>query len=108
MTEKTIAARLKQLNTTGVAGKFSPVAIFKSDRPKKDEDRVHAKLAKKKLDKEHFQVGPVEAALKSYRALSNRLPIFFDKEVEATFHLKLEEAKIQMKLRLKGVKGSLG
>lgn len=68
MTERTVEARLKSLNNTSVPGKFECLAIFPTDRPKKDEERIHSKLIKHKLDKEHFNLTPIDALLKSYRA----------------------------------------
>ena len=102
MTEKTVEARIKSLNTTGVPGSFIPITIFPSDRPKADEKKIHEKLTKKKIAKEHFDLEPVEAALKCYRILNRRNPIFYDKDIEERFHLTLEQDRIKMKLRLKG------
>lgn len=102
MSEKTVEARIKNLNTTGVAGSFKPIVIFPSDRPKADEKKIHEKLAKQNIAKEHFQLEPVDAALKCYRTLNKRKPIFYDKEVEDMFYLRLEQDRIAMKIRLKG------
>ncbi|HAT1760168.1 TPA: GIY-YIG nuclease family protein [Legionella pneumophila] len=102
LTEKTIDNRIKQLESTGVPGKFTKIAIFPSDKPKADEKRIHEKLQRYNLSKEHFQLEPVEAVLKAYRALNKRKPIFYDKNLEETFNLKLEEARIKMKLQLRG------
>lgn len=102
LTEKTIDNRIKQLESTGVPGKFVKIAIFPSDKPKADEKRVHEKLQRYHLSKEHFELEPMEAVLKASRALNKRKPIFFDKNLEETFNLKLEEARIKMKLQLRG------
>lgn len=102
MTEKTIEARLKALNNTSVPGQFDCVAIFASQRPKKDEEKVHEKLLRHKLDKEHFDLEPVDAILKAYRALNRKRPIFYDPATEEMFDLKLEEARIKMQIQLKG------
>lgn len=102
LTTKTMEQRLKSLSSTGVPGEFVPIAIFPSDRPAQDEKKVHEKLRKFNLAKEHFDLDPIEAVLGAYRALNKRRPIFFDSELEKTFHLKLEEARIQMQLRLRG------
>lgn len=106
MTERTVEARLKSLNNTSVPGKFECIAIFPSDRPKKDEQKIHKKLIKHKLDKEHFGLSPVEAALKCFRTLARKRPIFYKSEVEELFDLKLDEAKIQMQIRLKGIRSA--
>ena len=101
-TSKTVEERAKQLSSTGIVGKFEPIAIFPSTNPIKDEKRVHDKLKKKKLDKEHFDLEPVEAALKVYRALNKRvIPIFYDDDIKDTFYLELAKAKIDMQLKLK-------
>ncbi len=104
-TSKTVEERMKQLSSTGVAGKFEPIAIFPSTNPKKDEKRAHEKLIKKKLEKEHFDLEPVEAVLKVYRTFNKRItPIFYDDDIKETFYLELEKAKIEMQLKLKGKK----
>ena len=102
LTTKPMEQRLKSLSSTGVPGEFIPIVIFPSDRPKSDEKKVHEKLMKFKLAKEHFDLEPIEAALRTYRALNKRRPIFFDAKIEETFRLKLELAKTQMQLRLRG------
>lgn len=102
LTKKTLEQRIKSLESTGVPGKFTKIAIFPSDKPEADEKRVHEKLRRHKITKEHFQVEPVDAALAAYRALNKRKPIFYDKSIEETFYLKLEADKIKMKLRLRG------
>ncbi|HEY8609404.1 MAG TPA: GIY-YIG nuclease family protein [Noviherbaspirillum sp.] len=102
LTTKSMEQRLKSLNSTGVPGDFIPIAIFPSDKPSADEKKVHEKLRRYNLAKEHFDLQPVDAVLGAYRALNRRKPIFFDSDIEETFYLKLEEDKIKMKLRLKG------
>jgi hypothetical protein len=102
LTEKSIRERIKSLNSTGVAGSFIPIAVFPSDRLAADEKRVHTKLARKKISKEHFNVTPVEAVLQAYRALNKRQPIFFDPAIEENFKLRLEQARISMLLKLSG------
>jgi len=106
-TSKTVEERMKQLASTGVAGKFDAIAIFPSANPKKDEKRVHEKLIKKRLEKEHFDMEPVEAVLKVYRTLNKKItPIFYDDDIKETFYLELKKAKIEMQLRLKGKKNA--
>lgn len=102
-TTKTIEERIKQLSSTGVPGKFEPIAIFPSPNPKKHEKKVHEKLMNKKIEKEHFNLGAVDAVLKVYRILNKSInPIFYDEDTENTFYLKLKQAKIEMELKLKG------
>jgi len=100
LTTKSIQERIKHLSSTGVPGIFEIVAIFPPDKPKADEKKVHEKLQRYNLAKEHFQLDPIEAVLKAYRALK-REPIFYDKSLENTFKLKREQARIEMQLRLK-------
>jgi hypothetical protein len=102
MTEKPIEQRIRSLSSTGVPGNFQPIAIFPSKRPRADETRVHEKLRRHRIEKEHFDLDPIEAALGAYRALNRRKPVFFDKCFEEMFYLRLEQARIQMKLALKG------
>jgi hypothetical protein len=102
LTTKSMESRLKSLNSTGVPGDFEPIAIFPSDRPAADEKKVLEKLRRHNIAKEHFDLEPIEEVLGAYRALNKRRPIFFDDRLEETFRLKLEEARIQMQLRLRG------
>lgn len=102
MTTKSVEARVKTLNGTGVPGSFSPIVIFPSDRPKRDEKKIHEKIARKRIAKEHFELSPLEAALKCYRVLNKRNPIFYDNDVRERFFLQLESDKIQMQIKLKG------
>lgn len=104
MTTKTIEERVKALSSTGVPGTFERIAIFPSDNPLSDEKKVHEKLSRSRIVKEHFDLDPVDAVLGAFRALKRR-PIFFDKNLEKTFDLKLAAAKIKMQLRLSGVSG---
>jgi hypothetical protein len=104
-TTKSIQQRLKSLSGTGVPGAFETIAIFPSQRPRSDEQKVHEKLKRHNLEKEHFDLDPVDAVLKTYRALNRRQPIFFDEVIEETFQLRLDEARIKMKLRLSGQRG---
>jgi hypothetical protein len=102
LTTKSMEQRLKELSSTGVPGDFEPIAIFPSDRPKADEKRVHDKLKRFNIAKEHFDLDPIEAVVKAYRALNRRTPIFFDDEKRSTFELMLEHARTEMQLRLRG------
>ena len=100
LTSKDIDTRVKQLNTTGVVGKFSKIALFPSDRPKTDEKKAHNKLKKFQIVKEHFELTPTEAVLYIFRALNRREPIFYDKEVEREFNDELEKARVKMQKNL--------
>lgn len=105
MTEKSIETRLKTLNNTGVAGKFDWVAIFPTDKPKKDEQKIHNSPTCKKswISKEHFNLDPIDAVLCAYRTLNRKIePIFNLQKDKETFYMKLEKARIEMKLKLQG------
>lgn len=106
MTEKSVSSRLRSLESTGVPGHFDLIAVFPSDRPKKDERRIHEKLGKYRISKEHFDLLPVDATLKVFRALNRRVPIFYDESVQHRFNLRLEADKLKMALRLSGEKVS--
>ena len=100
LTTKDIKIRLKKLSSTGVPGKFSLVALFPSDRPEEDERKAHEKLKKFFLDKEHFDISPIDAVLCVYRALNRRKPIFNDKIIEKEFLQKIDEARKDMQRKL--------
>ena len=102
LTTNNIETRLSQLSSTGVPGKFSVIALFPSDRPKEDEKKAHVKLAKHKLDKEHFNVSALDAVMGVHRALNRRVPIFFDEEIEGQFEQAKELARQQMRRNLAG------
>ena len=102
LTSKDIDTRLKSLNTTGVNGKFSKIAVFPSDRPQIDEKKAHDKLKKSRMYdlKEFFDITPTKAVLDIFRALNRREPIFYDKEVEKEFNAELEKARKKMQKNL--------
>lgn len=104
-TTKTVEERVKGLSSTGVPGKFIPIAIFAHDKPKDAEKRVHKKLLKYRIEKEHFDLSPLDAVLGAYRALNKRVdPIFYDRGLERRFWLQLEHARTEMQIRLAGGK----
>ncbi len=105
-TTKTVEQRAKSLSSTGVPGKFYPIAIFPSSNPKKHEAMAHSKLAKKRIEKEHFNLEPVDAALGVYRALNRKIdPIFYCPDIQKQFNLHLEKARIEMEIKLNGRRG---
>jgi hypothetical protein len=105
ITTKTVEERIKGLNSTGVAGSFRPVAIFPSKSPKKHEKKVHDRLTKVRIEKEHFNLDPIDAVLKVYRILNKSItPIFYSDEDQDTFNKRLELDRITMELKLKGKK----
>jgi hypothetical protein len=108
-TSKTVEQRAKQLSSTGVAGNFEPIAIFPSPTPPKHEKRIHDKLGKFKLDKEHFSLEPLDAVLRVYRGLNKTIkPIFYDDDIKDDFYDSLEVAKREMAIRLRGKKARKG
>ena len=102
MSEKTVEQRIKALNSTGVVGSFKPIVTFPSDNPKKDEKKIHDKLAKFNISKEHFNLNSVEAALKCYRILNRRKPIFHNKNIEKEFWEQIEKDRQEIQKCLKG------
>lgn len=64
MTRKDAFNRAKQLSGTGVPGQFEVLAAFPSHNPLRDERKVHEKLARKRLAKEHFDLEPIDAIAK--------------------------------------------
>ena len=105
ITSKTVEERIKQLSSTGVPEKFEPIAIFPSPNPRKHEKKVHEKLIKQRIEKEHFDLDVVDAVLKVFRTLNKSItPIFYNDDIKNTFYLKLEKARIEMELRLNGKK----
>lgn len=105
ITSKTVEERIKALSTSGVAGCFRPVAIFPSNSPRRHEKRVHGKLAKVRIEKEHFDLEPIDAVLKVYRILNKSIsPIFYSDDDQDTFNKRLERDRITMALKLKGKK----
>lgn len=107
-TKKTVEERIKQLNSTGVPGKFIAIAIFPSDKPLEAEKRVHKKMMKYRIEKEHFDLEPINAVLNAYRALNKKVePIFYDQSIKRKFFLELEAARIKMQLRLEGKRNTI-
>ena len=103
ITTKSVEERIKSLNTSGVAGSFNPIAIFPSNSPRKVEKKIHEKLARFRIEKEHFDIEPIDAVLKVYRILNKSIsPIFYSDEDQDTFQKRLEIAKMTMELKLKG------
>ena len=102
LTTKSIEDRLKSLNSTGVPGKFAVQVIFPSDRPKEDEKKAHDKLQRHRLDKEHFDLNPLEAALNIYTALNRRLPLFYNNILRKEFDEELGRRRREMERRLNG------
>lgn len=64
MTAGDVFSRAKQVSGTGVPGNFHVVAAFHSRNPRKDEKKVHLKLARHNIEKEHFSLDPVRAVVK--------------------------------------------
>ena len=105
ITTKTVEERIKSLNSTGVAGSFRAIAIFPSNSPRKHEKKIHEKLLKVRIEKEHFNLDPIDAVLKVYRILNKSIsPIFYSNDDQDTFYKRLEIARMTMELKLKGQK----
>lgn len=102
-TTKSLSQRLRSLSgSTGVPGKFEAIAMFPSKNPKIDEERVHKKLRKFRISKEHFGLTAVDAVLGAYRALNRRPPVFYKSSVQAEFEGKIAKARTEMGYCLSG------
>jgi hypothetical protein len=104
LTTKDINNRLRSLSSTGVPGKFELLCIFPSNDPKTDEKKAHEKLRKFFLDKEHFDIEPLNAILLVYSALNRREPIFYSPKMEEEFNKTLDIRKETMQKKLSGIK----
>lgn len=82
MTQRDVFKRAKQISGTGVPGDFTVMAAFPSINPIRDERKVHDKLSRFRMAKEHFELDAVIAVAK-VRTILNREPVFIDKGIEA-------------------------
>lgn len=82
MTRHDVFKRAKQISGTGVPGDFIVMAAFPSINPIKDERKVHDKLSRFRMVKEHFELDAVTAVTK-VRTILNREPAFVHKGIEA-------------------------
>ncbi len=82
MTQHDVFKRAKQISGTGVPGDFIVMAAFPSVNPTKDERKVHDKLSRFRMAKEHFELDAVIAVAK-VRTILNREPVFVHKGIEA-------------------------
>lgn len=77
ITSDSIKNRVKQLSSaTGVPGKFTVEAWFVSNKPEKEERKIHEKLKKRKEWSEHFRVDANEAVEIVVKILNGREPVF--------------------------------
>jgi len=91
MTRHDVFRRAKQISGTGVPGHFTVMAAFPSSNPMKDERKVHERLVRAHLAKEHFELDPVVAVAK-VRSILNREPAFLDRDIEpAVSQLRQEQ-----------------
>jgi hypothetical protein len=84
--------RAKQLKSPGVVGEFDVAAFFTSFNPSKDEKIIHTKLAKRKVDKEHFGLATSEAIAK-IRTILGRPPHFISNENKEEYERLVEQNK---------------
>lgn len=82
MTQHDVFKRARQISGTGVPGDFIVMAAFPSINPIKDERKVHDKLSKFRMAKEHFELDTVVAVAK-VRTILNREPAFLHTSIEA-------------------------
>jgi predicted RNase H-like HicB family nuclease len=99
MTTKDVYERAKQLSQTGVPGSFQVDAIFPSHRPKNDEAKAHAKLARVRVDKEHFNLGTAAAIVKVRSALG-REPAFIHEKWRAEVAEIIEKNRAETMVKL--------
>lgn len=64
MTKGDVFQRAKQVSGTGVPGRFEVIAAYPSKNPRADEKRVHDKLKRYRIAKEHFGLDEVTAVTK--------------------------------------------
>ena len=64
---------------------MKPIAVWPSDKPQKDENKIKKRLAKKCLGKEHYDLGWLDAVIKISAALGYTKPIFFEKKMKEKF-----------------------
>jgi hypothetical protein len=89
MTRKDAFNRAKQISGTGVPGQFEVLAAFPSHNPVKDERKVHEKLTRKRLAKEHFDLDPIEAIAK-VRSILQKEWVYLRKSVAPAVEQKVE------------------
>lgn len=102
MTRGDVWRRAKKISGTGVPGNFKVVAIFASHRPLQDESKVHRKLQRYWIDKEHFSLEPASAIAKVRTALGGREPVFVDKSCGREFEAIVEEQRAVAAQRFRG------
>lgn len=93
-TERNVFTRAKQISGTGVPGQFVVMAAFPSVNPDKDERKVHEKLSRSWMDKEHFDLDPVVAVTK-IRSILSREPAYIDPTIEAAVAALREEQRLK-------------
>ncbi|NJC05778.1 DNA-directed RNA polymerase subunit RPC12/RpoP [Sphingomonas kaistensis] len=101
MTSRNVFARAKQISGTGVPGDFSVLAAFPSNNPNKDERKVHEKLSRKRIGKEHFDLDPVTAIVRIRTILSKEW-VFLDRKHERPVLERLTEQKENAQRRFAG------
>lgn len=95
-TKRSPADRAKQLSSTGVAGAFVVEAYFPSYRPERDERKIHEKLRKFQISREHFSLQPLEAIMKIRSALSARDPAYVREAHKQEYQRIVEENKAKI------------
>lgn len=105
MTEGDVYRRAKAVSGTGVPGEFRVIAYFHSHRPKQDEKKVHAKLSRFSLGKEHFDLGEALAIAKVRSILAGRDPMFVHGEVREEYEKIVEERREKALRRLGKIDG---
>lgn len=92
MTQGDVFRRARQLSGTGVPGEFTVVAVFPSSNPLRDERKVHAKLIRHRIAKEHFELDPVKAAVR-VRTILGKDPTYLDRKYGEAFSALVQKQK---------------
>lgn len=101
MTRKNAFNRAKQISGTGVPGSFSVIAAFPSNNTAKDERKVHEKLIRKRMSKEHYELDAVTAVLK-VRTILGKEWVYLSRKHERLVIAALEEQREKAKKRFAG------
>lgn len=101
MTSGDVFSRAKQISGTGVPGNFQVVAAFHSRNPRKDEKKIHTKLARLNIEKEHFNIDPVKAVAK-VRTTLGRDWVYLKPQYRQEVEALIEEQRMKAAARFSG------
>lgn len=101
MTSGDVFSRAKQISGTGVPGNFQVVAAFHSRNARKDEKKIHTKLARLNIEKEHFNIDPVKAVVK-VRTTLGRDWVYLKPQYRNEVEALIEEQRASAAARFSG------